>query len=67
MLGPVVAVADAGGRATMALSVPNNVSLEGLELDFQMLGLVAGGQLLGLFDMSNGLRIRVGNLITACP
>ena len=67
LLGPVVVVADAAGVATLPLPVPNNPSLEGADLDFQMFRVTTGGQVLGLFDLSNGLRVRVGNLITACP
>ncbi|MEO6597889.1 MAG: hypothetical protein ABIP94_24365, partial [Planctomycetota bacterium] len=67
MLGPVVALADATGMATISLAVPNNPSLEGNDLDFQMLALVPGGPLFGTFNMSSGLRIRVGNLTTSCP
>jgi hypothetical protein len=32
-----------------------------------MLNLAPGGALFSSFNMSNGLRIRVGNLINGCP
>lgn len=67
MLGPIVVLADPSGGASLPLPVPATASLEGTDLDFQVLDLVAGGPLLGLFNASNGLRIRVGNLIAGCP
>ena len=67
LLGPVTAVADASGTATLPLAVPNSPNLEGLDLDFQSLGFVANGAFLGAFNLSNGLRVRLGNLRTGCP
>ncbi len=67
LLGPLVALSDAGGAAFIPLAVPNDPSLEGQVFDFQMLNITPGGLLFGTFNASNGLRIRVGNLITSCP
>ena len=67
VLGPLVVVADGSGLAPLPLPVPNDPTMEGMDLDFQALTLVAGGAFLGSFDLSNGLRIRVGNLIPSCP
>lgn len=67
LLGPLVVVANAAGAATIPLAVPNNPSLEGTNLDFQMLNVIAGGALLGTFNVTNGLRVRIGNQITSCP
>lgn len=67
LLGPLVALADAGGVASIPLPVPNDPSLEGMSLDFQALNIVPGGAFLGSFNLSNGLRVRIGNSITACP
>ncbi len=67
LVGPVMTVADLSGAATIPLGVPNTPSLEGQSLDFQMLNLVAGGALFGGLNISNGLRVRVGNLIAGCP
>lgn len=67
LLGPLVALADATGVTSIPLAVPNNPAMEGQVFDFQMLNVTAGGMLFGAFNASNGLRIRVGNLITACP
>lgn len=67
LIGPLVAVADAGGIASIPLVVPNDPAMEGQVFDFQMVNVAAGGALLGSFNASNGLRIRVGNLIPSCP
>ncbi len=67
LVGPLVVLSDATGAASLPLAVPNDPSLEGLNLDFQMLNVIAGGSLFGAFNMTNGLRVRVGNLITSCP
>lgn len=67
LIGPVAAVADGSGTATLPLALPNTPSLEGASLDFQQFALVPGGALLGGLDLSNGLRVRIGNLTTGCP
>lgn len=67
VLGPLTTVADGAGAASIPLGVPPNPSLEGLSLDFQMINLAATGALLGNFNLSNGLRIRIGNSISSCP
>ena len=67
LLGPVLALSDGAGVASIPLGVPNDPSLEGLNLDFQMLNVVSGGALFGAFNATNGLRVRIGNLITSCP
>lgn len=67
LIGPLVVVADGSGVAAIPLAVPNLPAMEGQNFDFQMLSVVAGGPLLGTFNATNGLRIRVGNLITSCP
>lgn len=67
LLGPLTTVADASGDATLPLAVPNTPSLEGQTFDFQMLNLAPGGALLGGINLSNGLRVRVGNLLGGCP
>ena len=67
LLGPLVAIANGAGIATIPLAVPNDPAMEGQVFDFQMLNVQAGGALFGAFNASNGLRVRVGNLVTACP
>jgi hypothetical protein len=67
LLGPLVLVADPLGGVTLPLAIPNNPAFEGLDFDYQMLNIAAGGALFGTFNASNGLRVRVGNSITSCP
>ncbi len=67
LLGPIVVLADAAGHAAIPLAVPPDPALEGQTFDFQLLNVTAGGALLGAFNASNGLRIRVGNLVSGCP
>ncbi len=60
--------ADATGLASHALAVPASPSLEGLDVYFQSIGLNPGqGSILRLFDLSNGLRVRVGDTLPSCP
>ncbi|MFO1054952.1 MAG: hypothetical protein U1F36_22250 [Planctomycetota bacterium] len=66
-VGPFVTTADASGLAAMPLLVPNDPALEGVDLDFQSFSVHAGGAVFGTFDLSNGLRVRIGSLITTCP
>ena len=47
--------------------MPNDPGLEGLDVYFQGVEAQSGGALLGLADFSNGVRVRIGNLITGCP
>jgi hypothetical protein len=65
--GPVMSFADATGVAAIPLAVPNVAAFEGTHLDFQMVNFATGGALLGGFNLSNGLRVRVGSLISGCP
>ena len=67
LLGPVATVADASGATTLPLAVPNTPSLEGQAFDFQLLNIAPGGAWLGAINLSNGLRVRVGNLLAGCP
>jgi hypothetical protein len=65
--GPFMIAADGSGAASMPVPVPNIPSLEGMHIDFQMANIRTGGAFLGTFDISNGLRVRVGVAITSCP
>jgi len=67
LLGPLMTVADGGGVTSIPLAIPNDPSLEGVHLDFQLLNFAPGGALFNAFNLSNGLRVRVGNLIALCP
>ncbi|MBL8751993.1 MAG: hypothetical protein JNK15_01725 [Planctomycetes bacterium] len=60
-------IADASGTATLALPVPNSAALEGQALDVQMLHVAPGGAFLAALNLSNGLRVRIGNSIAGCP
>jgi hypothetical protein len=65
--GSFVTAASGAGAATMPLAIPAFASLEGVDLDFQAANLHTGGVFLGAFDLSNGLRVRVGSAIATCP
>ncbi|HEU4419123.1 MAG TPA: hypothetical protein VFT55_09305, partial [Planctomycetota bacterium] len=67
LVGPLTTVADGSGVTTLGLAVPNNPSLEGQYLDLQLLNIAPAGAFLGAFNLSNGLRVRIGNLIAGCP
>ncbi|HLQ36861.1 MAG TPA: hypothetical protein VK348_03605 [Planctomycetota bacterium] len=63
----LIVAADGSGAAAMPLAVPNVPALEGIHLDFQMANIHAGGAYLGTFNLSNGLRARIGSAISTCP
>jgi hypothetical protein len=67
LLGPLMTVADGSGVTSLPLGIPNDPSFEGVFLDFQLVNFAPGGALFGGFNISNGLRVRIGNLITTCP
>lgn len=59
---------DSGGLASYPLPVPSVPSFEGLHLNFQAAALnPSGGPLAGIFELTDGLRVRLGNSIPACP
>jgi hypothetical protein len=63
-----VTTSDSGGVASYSLPIPSDVSLEGVHVNLQAGGLnPSGGPLLGLFELSNGLRVRIGDSIPSCP
>ena len=68
---PIVSVgpltADPGGQAGMPLMIPNNAALEGAELFTQAFEIATGGPLFGGFNLTNGLKVRIGNNVTGCP
>jgi hypothetical protein len=57
---------DGQGIAQVPFAVPNDPSLEGVGLTFQAVELVTGGPLYGLGELSNALRMRIGNQVTGC-
>ncbi|HED64731.1 MAG TPA: hypothetical protein ENJ09_04150 [Planctomycetes bacterium] len=58
--------ADASGRAIHNLPIPPQLSLEGLGPNVQAVSF-GGSAVRGNFDLSNGLRVRIGNSIPSCP
>lgn len=67
LVAPWMVVSDGQGLAQMPLPIPNDPTFEGIDLCFQAANVTAGGAFLGAFDLSNGLRVRIGSLITSCP
>lgn len=63
----MITAANASGRAAYALPIPNDSALEGMSVNFQHIEAQVGGSLLGVVDLSNGLRVRMGNLLNGCP
>jgi hypothetical protein len=59
--------ADSQGVATIPAAIPNNTALEGADLYWQAVEFVTNGPFLGIIELSNGLRTRVGNSLTDCP
>ena len=59
---------DAGGVASYAAPVPSSPSFEGTHVNFQGAGFhPAGGPLAGVFELTDGLRVRLGDSIAGCP
>jgi hypothetical protein len=58
---------DASGKLVYAIPVPANPALEGFNANLQGLSVHTGGALLGQFDLTNGLRVRVGDALPTCP
>jgi hypothetical protein len=67
VLPPYFVSASAGGTATMPLPVPTSTALEGTHIDFQMANIQSGGAFLANFNLSNGLRVRIGSALSTCP
>lgn len=64
-LGPFAA--DPNGEASTPLPIPNIAALEGADLFAQGVEIFTGGPLFGGFNLTNGLKIRIGNSVTGCP
>lgn len=58
---------DAAGSVAASLPIPNDPALEGLDVLFQAAVRHQGGALYGQFDLSNALRVRIGNQRRGCP
>jgi hypothetical protein len=53
-------VSDAAGAASFGLGIPNSPALAGDRFTTQLLVLSAGGPLLGIGQLSNGLTCTIG-------
>ncbi|HLQ37856.1 MAG TPA: hypothetical protein VK348_08650 [Planctomycetota bacterium] len=58
---------NASGTLARVAPVPNLAALEGVDLIFQGAELFTGGPAFGQFNLTNGLRVRIGNSRTGCP
>ena len=60
--------ASGAGVVEFGVPVPNDLALEGLSVQFQVLARDPGnGALRSDFELSNGLRVRIGSAIPDCP
>ncbi|MFT5283981.1 MAG: hypothetical protein ACI8TQ_000132 [Planctomycetota bacterium] len=63
-----VRISDGTGRANLNLPIPNDMALEGANVNFQLMELdPLGGPFSTDFDLSNGLRVRIGDQLPSCP
>ena len=61
-------VADGTGRVVYSAPVPADISLEGLRMSAQTVGVnPGGGAAYNVIELSNGLLVRVGDTISECP
>jgi hypothetical protein len=61
-------VSDGSGVVTYPAPIPVDPSYEGLSANLQAASLnPGGGPIAGLFDLTNGLKVRIGNSIPGCP
>ncbi len=58
---------DGSGVATYNFAVPSSPSFEGTHANFQGAGFELGGPFAGLANLTNGLRVRLGDAISDCP
>lgn len=59
---------DALGLAVHAAPIPNNLALEGLDAYLQIVGRdPRNGILARNYELSDGLRVRMGNVLGGCP
>ena len=75
-LGPIpgtsflasMVLSDASGVAQHAAPVPNDLALEGLSLELQATSRDPGNGVLPFgLELSEGLRVRIGNAVSRCP
>ncbi len=61
-------LSDASGVAVHALPIPSLVALEGIDVTFQVVGRNPGnGKLFANYELSDGLRVRIGSALGDCP
>ena len=61
-------ITDGSGVVTYAAPIPADPSYEGMAANLQAASLnPGGGPIAGLFDLTNGLKVRIGNSIPGCP
>lgn len=60
-------VCSPAGSFSWPAPIPNDPSLEGLDMDFQVAAFAAGGAYQGSFNLTNGLEVRIGSATTNCP
>ncbi|MEM7305491.1 MAG: hypothetical protein AAF682_02415 [Planctomycetota bacterium] len=59
---------NGSGVADYPLPIPSTPSFEGTSVALQAAGLnPGGGPIVGLFDLTNGLEVRIGDAVTPCP
>lgn len=58
--------ADGFGLAALPLPIPNDPLAEGVHVNFQAIEVESGGALANQANLSNGLRVRIGNAISPC-
>jgi hypothetical protein len=59
---------DSAGVGSLALPIPADPTLEGVDLNLQLLELdPSGGPFANDFDISNGQRVRIGDAVPSCP
>jgi hypothetical protein len=62
------AFSDASGVAIHPISIPNRISIEGLDVYFQAAGFnPGGGRLYGSYDLTDALLVRIGSALSGCP
>ncbi len=62
-----VVVANGTGVASYAVPIPTSAALEGSTVNFQHIEVQVGGLVLGVVDLSAGVRVRIGNAVNGCP
>ncbi|MEM7199808.1 MAG: hypothetical protein AAF628_06050 [Planctomycetota bacterium] len=59
--------ADPSGAAMAGLPIPDDPALEGADVFAQGAEVFAGGPAFQRFNLTNGIKVRVGSALTVCP